>query len=48
MTAASSAGLLMSVYAVTGMILALLSALIYQKAGYRVTGLLAGWLAKVR
>jgi len=38
----SGAGLLMSVYAVTGLILALPSGLIYQKAGYRVTGLLAG------
>ena len=36
------AGLLMSVYAVTGLILALPSGLIFQKAGYRVTGLLAG------
>jgi nitrate/nitrite transporter NarK len=37
-----SAGLLMSVYAVTGLILALPSGLIYQRAGYRVTGILAG------
>jgi MFS family permease len=36
------AGLLMSVYAVTGLILALPSGFIFQKAGYRVTGLLAG------
>jgi MFS family permease len=36
------AGLLMSVYAVTGLILALPSGLIFQKAGYRVTGILAG------
>src|SRR5512139_461191 len=38
----SGAGLLMSVYAVTGLILALPAGLIYQKAGARVTGLLAG------
>jgi MFS family permease len=38
----SSAGLLMSVFAVTGLILALPAGLIYQKAGARVTGLLAG------
>jgi MFS family permease len=34
--------LLMSVYAVTGLILALPSGLIYQKTGYRVTGIVAG------
>ncbi len=38
----SGAGLLMSVYAVTGLILALPAGLIYQKAGARATGLLAG------
>ena len=38
----SGAGLLMSVYAVTGLILALPAGLIYQKAGYRATGILAG------
>ena len=38
----SRAGLLMSAYAVTGLILALPAGLIYQKAGARVTGLLAG------
>ena len=35
-------GLLMSVFALTGVILALPSGLIFQKAGYRITGLLAG------
>jgi MFS family permease len=38
----SGAGLLMSVYAATGLVLALPAGLIYQKAGARVTGLLAG------
>jgi len=38
----SGAGMLMSVYAVTGLILALPAGLIFQKAGYRVTGILAG------
>ncbi|MGC9333693.1 MAG: MFS transporter [Anaerolineae bacterium] len=38
----SGAGLLMSVFAVTGLILALPSGLIYQKTGARVTGILAG------
>ena len=38
----SSAGLLMSVYAITGLILALPAGLIYQRAGARVTGILAG------
>jgi MFS family permease len=38
----SGAGLLMSVYAVTGLILALPAGLIFQKTGHRVTGLLAG------
>jgi len=38
----SSAGLLMSVFAVTGLILALPASLVYQKAGARVTGLLVG------
>lgn len=38
----TEAGLLMSVYAITGLILALPAGLILQKAGYRVTGLLAG------
>jgi len=36
------AGMLMSVYAVTGLVLALPAGLIFQKAGYRVTGILAG------
>jgi len=36
------AGMLMSVFAVTGLILALPSGLIFQKAGARVTGILAG------
>jgi len=36
------AGLIMSVYAVTGLILALPAGLIFQRAGYRVTGILAG------
>ena len=36
------AGLLMSVYAVTGLILALPSGLIFQRAGARLTGLIAG------
>ncbi len=35
-------GLLMSVYAVAGLILALPSGFIFQKVGYRVTGILAG------
>jgi MFS family permease len=38
----TGAGLLMSVYAVTGLILALPAGFIFQRAGYRVTGLLAG------
>jgi MFS family permease len=38
----AGAGVLMSVYAVTGLILALPSGFIFQKAGYRITGLLAG------
>jgi len=38
----SGAGLLMSVYAVTGLIMALPAGLIYQKAGPRATGILAG------
>ncbi len=38
----SGAGLLMSVYAVTGLILALPAGLIFQQAGFRVTGILAG------
>ena len=38
----SRAGLLMSVYSLTGLILALPSGLIYQKVGPRATGLLAG------
>jgi len=38
----TGAGLLMSVYAVTGLILALPSGFVFQKAGYRVTGILAG------
>ncbi len=38
----SSAGWLMSVYAVTGLILALPAGLIFQKTGPRFTGLLAG------
>lgn len=37
-----NSGLLMSLYAVTGLILALPSGLILQRAGFRVTGLLAG------
>ena len=36
------AGLLMSVYAVTGLVLALPTGLIFQKAGYRFTSLVAG------
>jgi MFS family permease len=36
------AGLLMSVYSVTGLILALPSGLIFQRAGARLTGLIAG------
>lgn len=36
------AGLLMSVYAFTGIVLALPAGLIFQKVGYRVTSLLAG------
>jgi predicted MFS family arabinose efflux permease len=35
------AGLLMSVFAVTGLILALPAGFIFQKLGYRITGLLA-------
>lgn len=38
----SSAGLLMSVFAITGLFLALPAGLIFQQAGLRVTGLLAG------
>lgn len=38
----SGAGLLMSVYAVTGLILALPAGFILQRAGFRVTGLIAG------
>lgn len=38
----SRAGLLMSVYAITGLILALPAGVIFQKLGYRVTGLIAG------
>ena len=38
----SGAGLLMSVYAITGLILALPAGLIFQKTGHRVTGILAG------
>ncbi|MCX7668574.1 MAG: MFS transporter [Anaerolineae bacterium] len=38
----SSAGLLMSVFAITGLFLALPAGLIFQRAGLRVTGLLAG------
>jgi len=40
--AIGGAGWLMSVYAVTGLILALPAGIIFQKAGPRVTGLLAG------
>lgn len=36
------AGLLMSVYAITGLVLALPAGLIFQLAGYRLTSLLAG------
>ena len=36
------AGLLMSVYAITGLVLALPAGLIFQRAGYRLTSLLAG------
>jgi MFS family permease len=36
------AGLLMSVYAITGLVLALPAGLIFQRAGYRLTCLLAG------
>jgi MFS family permease len=36
------AGLLMSVYAVTGLALALPAGFIFQKLGYRITGLIAG------
>ena len=36
------AGLLMSVYAITGLVLALPAGLIFQRAGYRPTSLLAG------
>jgi fucose permease len=38
----AGAGLLMSVYAVTGLILALPSGLIFQRAGARLTGRIAG------
>ncbi len=38
----SGAGMLMSVFAITGLILALPSGLIFQKAGARVTGIVAG------
>jgi len=38
----SGAGLLMSVYAITGLILALPSGFILQRFGFKVTGLLAG------
>jgi MFS family permease len=38
----TEAGFLMSVFAFTGLVLALPSGLIFQRAGYRVTGLLAG------
>ncbi len=38
----SRAGLLMSVYALTGLILALPAGLIFQRLGYRLTGLIAG------
>lgn len=38
----SGAGLLMSVYAVTGLIVVLPAGLIFQRAGFRVTGLIAG------
>lgn len=38
----SGAGMLMSVFAITGLILALPSGLIFQKAGTRATGILAG------
>ncbi|HSJ55089.1 MAG TPA: MFS transporter [Anaerolineae bacterium] len=38
----SGAGLVMSVYAITGLILALPAGLIYAKAGPRLTGILAG------
>jgi MFS family permease len=36
------AGLLMSVFAVTGLVLALPAGFIFQKLGYRITGLIAG------
>ena len=36
------AGLLMSVFAVTGLVLALPAGFIFQKMGYRITGLIAG------
>ena len=36
------AGLLMSVYAITGLVLALPAGLIFQRAGYRLTSLFAG------
>ena len=36
------AGLLMSVFAVTGLVLALPAGLIFQKLGYRITSLIAG------
>jgi nitrate/nitrite transporter NarK len=38
----SGGGLLMSVFAITGLVLALPSGMIYQKAGARITGLIAG------
>ena len=38
----SGAGMLMSVYAVTGLILAIPSGFILQRAGFRITGLIAG------
>ena len=38
----SGAGMLMSVFAITGLLLALPAGLIYQKIGVRATGLIAG------
>ena len=38
----SGAGMLMSVYAVTGLILAIPSGFILQRVGFRITGLIAG------
>ena len=38
----SGAGMLMSVFAITGLILALPAGLVFQKAGPRITGILAG------